>query len=196
MAKTIIAITGGIASGKSTAATALRELGADVIDADAISRQLTAKGGEALPKIRQAFGEQVFTKTGELDRKALGARVFADPSERERLNAILHPMIRLAMEKAIAANHAPVVVLDVPLLFETGMQDMAQAVWLCYCPEETQIQRVMERDGLTREQAMGRIASQWPTQRKLRLSSEAIDTSGDIPSTKRQIEALWERLSK
>lgn len=193
--KTVIGVTGGIASGKSTVAQMLRELGATVIDADDISRELTGANGRALPDIRAAFGESVFTKEGALNRRALADRVFSDAEALERLNAILHPMIRSAIRERIDASESNVTVLDAPLLFEADMRDMVDKAWLCYCPEETQIIRATQRDGITREQAIARIRSQWRTQKKLRLSDASIDTSVDTQHTRRQVEALWARLT-
>ena len=187
MRKRIIALTGGIASGKSTVADVLRGQGVPVIDADAISRALTAENGAALPELRRAFGPEVFLPDGRLNRRALGRAVFADAAARARLESVLHPMIRKEMQRRIEAEAAPLVALDVPLLYESGMQDMADAVWCCYCPRDVQLARVMERDGLTESEAENRIASQWPTERKLALAQVALRTDRPPEETRGEV---------
>lgn len=179
----VIGLTGGIASGKTTAADTLRQLGAQVIDADAISRALTAEGGAAAPAIQARFGT--------LDRKALGAVVFADDAARRDLNAIVHPLVQREMEAQMAASAAPVVVLDVPLLFEAGMEHMADEVWVVFVPKAQQIERIIARDGLSRADAIARIDSQMPTGEKLRRADVTIDTSGSFTQTRRLIEDSW-----
>lgn len=194
MVRVILGVTGGIASGKSAVCQTLTALGAEVIDADAIARELTAPRGRALPEIRRAFGDNVFLADDTLDRSALAARVFGNEEALLALNAITHPLVRNEMQRRVAASDKQVVALDVPLLFETGMEDMANIVWCCVCPVETQIARAMARDGMTRAQALKRIASQLPTQRKAELSDAVIDTSGDIETTQEQVRALYARL--
>lgn len=179
----VIGLTGGIASGKSTAAETLRTLGAQVIDADAISRRVTAPGGAATHEIMARFGT--------LDRRTLASIVFADPSARQTLNEIVHPIVQAEMEAQIAASTAPVVVLDVPLLFEAGMEWMANEVWVVHTSQEEQIQRVMSRDGLSEADVLARINSQMSTEEKLLRANASIDTSGTFAQTRMQIEALW-----
>lgn len=178
----IIGLTGGIATGKTTAANALAEMGAKVIDADAISRALSAPGGEAAEAILKAFGT--------LDRAALGRLVFADEDARHALEAILHPLVRRKMEAEIESAQSPIVVLDVPLLFEAGMEDMADEVWVTTAPRETQIARVMARDGKTRAEAEARIKSQMPASEKLRRADAVIDTSVSKQETRERLRAL------
>ena len=161
----IIALTGGIACGKSTLAEMLRDLGTPVIDADAISRGLTAPGGKALPAIREAFGSEVFQNDQTLNRAALAERVFHDPEQLQKLNAITHPLIIEQMQSEIERcrdSGAPVVVLDVPLLFETGLDRLADETVCVSAPLPVQLKRLMTRNGLTEEQAMRRIQSQKP----------------------------------
>lgn len=190
MRKRIIALTGGIASGKTTVADVLREQGVPIVDADGVSRTLTAENGAALPEIRQAFGAGVFLPDGQLNRRALGRAVFADESARARLEGILHPMIRREMQRQIDSETAPLVALDVPLLYESGMQDMADVVWCCYCPREVQLARVMARDGLTQREAESRIASQWPAERKLALAQVALSTDRPMEETRAEVLGL------
>ena len=157
---TVLGLTGGIACGKTTIAGWLGQLGATVIDADAISRALTAPGGAALPAIREAFGKAVFAPDGTLSRAALAACVFEDRAARKRLDAILHPMIEHALRQKLEACReagVKIVVLDVPLLYEAGLESLADAVVCISAAEETQISRLHARDGLTGQQALLRI---------------------------------------
>ncbi|HIQ63142.1 MAG: dephospho-CoA kinase [Christensenellales bacterium] len=181
----VIGLTGGIASGKSTAARMLSELGAAVVDADEIARALTGPGGAAADAVMKRFGT--------LDRRALAARIFADEQERRALNAMVHPLVRRAMQEAVAALDAPAAVLDVPLLFEAGMDDLCDEIWVVHVPTDVQLARVMERDGLAREAALARIRSQMPTEEKLRRADCAIDTSGPLEQTQARLRALWTR---
>ena len=180
-----IALTGGIACGKSTVSSMLAELGASIIDADQISRSLTAPNGPALPAIRKAFGDGVFHPDGTLDRAALSAVVCGDESRREQLNAITHPMVKQQMEAQLEAcrkNGTEVVVLDVPLLFEANMQDMGDLTACVTAPEEVQIARMFSRNGYTREEALSRIRSQMPVMEKASRSDVVINT--DVPLDK------------
>lgn len=178
----IIGLTGGIACGKSTIAQMLRELGASVVDADAVSAQLTAPGGRALAPIREAFGDGVFFPDGAIDRRTLGAIVFSDAEALGRLNAATHPLIREKMLEEIETCRkmgASIVVLDVPLLFEAGFDDLADVTVCASAPEAVQIKRLKERNGLSREQALARIRSQWPLSEKERRCDAVIQT--DVP---------------
>lgn len=190
----IIGLTGGIACGKSTVAAMLRKLGAPVIDADAISRSLTAPGGEALPAIRKAFGDAVFHPDGTLERKALAALVFGDPEQLERLNAITHPLIFSRMQSEIGRCReagAPLVVLDVPLLLEAGFDRLCTQT-LCVCAdEETQIARLFSRDGLTRSEALSRIRSQMPVAQKAALCDRSLCTRKPLDDLSAEVEQLY-----
>ena len=191
----LIGITGGIACGKTTLCETLRALGAPVWDADATSRQATAPGGAALPAIRAAFGEGVFTPAGELNRKALGALVFNDEKARRQLDAIVHPLVYEDMArfvKAQAKAGACAVFLDVPLLYETGYDRFCDKVWCAYVPEETQLRRLMNRDRLTRAEALARIRSQMPLSEKTRRADAVIDTSGTIAQSAQAVARLYQ----
>ncbi|NLV57872.1 MAG: dephospho-CoA kinase [Clostridiales bacterium] len=195
----IIALTGGIACGKTTVAGWLREAGAKIIDADAISRELTAPAGEALPLLRQAFGDGVFHGDGSLDRAALGKIVFGDEAKRARLNGILHPMIRTRMEEELTVcrkTGASIVVLEIPLLFEAGMETLADIVVCVSASQEVQIKRLQSRDGLSRKDALARIRSQWPLAEKERLSHEVIRTDGPMEEVYGSVMRLYQRLVK
>lgn len=188
----IIGITGGIACGKSTLSNTLRKLGAAVWDADAASRALTAPGGRALPAIRRAFGDGVFFPEGHLDRRALGAVIFEDEDARRQLNAILHPMVFEDMEAFLRAHEGEqAVFLDVPLLYETGCDRRCHEVWCAFVPHRVQLQRLMARDGLTKEEAAARIQSQMPLEEKARRADRLIDTSGSIEESAAQLIALY-----
>ena len=194
----VIAVTGGIGAGKSTVTGFYRELGVPVVDADAISRALTVPGGEALPLIREAFGGSVFRDDGTLDRAALAREVFADdPGPLARLNAILHPMIlrrmRAELEEHRRAGEQAVIV-DVPLLFEAGVDGVADAVLCVSAPEAVRIRRLKRRDGLTREQALGRIRRQNAPALTQRLSDYVLDTGMSFARTRRRALALWQRI--
>ena len=191
----VIALTGGIACGKSTVAGMLKEWGAFIVDADEISRSLTAPGGKALGGLRETFGEEIFAPDGTLDRAKLAAVVFSDERRRETLNRLLHPMIRSEMERQTALGKesgAEVVVLDVPLLFEARMQDMADTVACVSAPEWVQIARMKTRNGYTEEQALSRIRSQMPVEEKCRLSDTVIDTNKSLDELRQDVRGLYE----
>ena len=190
----VLGLTGGIGCGKSEAARYLRSLGAAHIDADAISRALTAPGGEALPAVRRAFGDAVFAPDGSLDRRALSGIVFSDADAKARLEAIIHPLVWAQTERSIAEAGAPVAVLDVPLLFESGMDALCGEVWTMAADEETQIARVRERDGLTEAQARSRIANQMPMAERNARAARVIDSARPIAETRSELALLYAQL--
>lgn len=190
----VIGLTGSIACGKSNVSATLAELGATIIDGDLLSREVTAPGGIALPAIREAFGDDVFLPDGTLNRRALGNAVFGSEEARQRLNAIIHPMvIRLTQERIEQAREAgaPLCVLDMPLLFEAGMEHLCDRIWCVWLPRELQLQRLMARDGFTREEAEARLRSQLSADEKAARAHVVIDTSGSIEYTKSMIPALY-----
>ena len=190
----VIGLTGGIASGKSTASAYLRELGAVIVDADAISRASTRRGGAAFEAVCAAFGD-ILGADGEIDRRKLGGIVFADEDARRKLNSIVHPAVmaesRAQIENARASG-VKMCILDVPLLFETGMEKLCDETWLIYVPREEQIRRMAERDGLDAAAAAARIDSQMPLEEKLKRADVAIDSSGTIEQTREKLCRLWE----
>lgn len=189
MSRYVIGLTGGIACGKTNLSNALREHGVHVIDADEISRRLTGAGGEALPAIREAFGDGVFD--GErLDRKALAREVFGDAKKRERLNSILHPLIFAQMRREMAEADGPVV-LDVPLLFETGLDAWCDEIWCAYVPQKEQIRRLRKREGITGREALARIRAQMPTREKARRAHCVIRTDGSKEQSASLVLSLW-----
>ena len=194
----VIAITGGIGSGKTTIANYYRSLGVDTIDADAISRELTAPEGEALPAIREAFGDAVFHADGTLDRGALAKAVFQGNTQNlQRLNAILHPLItdriRVRLTHLRQAGRSAVI-LDVPLLFETGMDVMADAVICVTAPLAVRIERICKRDDVTQEQALQRISNQNAAERTEMLSDYVLTTDAPLIDTQKRAYVLWQQV--
>lgn len=194
----IIGLTGGIGCGKSEAAAFLKSLGAVHVDADGISRALTAEDGEALPAIRAQFGDGVFGPDGALNRQALAGIVFRSEPHRRALEGILHPMVQsrawTEIERA-GAQGEKVVVLDVPLLFETGMDVLCDETWTVTAGEETQLARVMAR-GLTLEDAQARIASQMPAEERNARATRVINTDRSIEKTQAELAALYQQVLK
>ena len=194
----IIAITGGIASGKTTVAGWIEETGVPVVNADRISRELTAKGGEALPAIREAFGNGVFHKNGTLHRAALAKIVFSgDSAPRKKLNAILHPMVIERMRReldALESMGASVAVIEVPLLYEAGMESMADAVICVTAAEETRIRRLTERSGLTREQALARMRTQQDTDKTEAMADYVLPTDASTETNRENTLSLWRHI--
>ena len=186
-----IGLTGSIACGKSTVSTYLRELGCDIVDADALSRALTAPGGRALPAIREAFGSSVFD-SDVLDRRQLGTLVFSNAAKRDQLNALLHPLILSEIDEQMNRLDGPgrIVVGDVPLLFECGMQAWFDRIWVVSVPRRIQIERLTARDSLTPLEAERRIDAQLPLEDKIRQADAVIDNSGSVQDTRHQVDAL------
>lgn len=190
----VIGLTGGIGCGKSEAAKYLKSLGAAHVDADEISRALTAEGGEALADIRRVFGDGAFRADGSLDRAGLAKLIFANEPARKALEGILHPLVQRNMLRAMdaaAEAGAKVVILDVPLLFETGMDALCDETWTLYLDRDTQVARVVERDGVTPEAAEARIDSQLPAADRVERATHAIDTDRPIERTRAELEQLY-----
>ncbi len=187
----LVGLTGGIGSGKSAAADIFGELGATIVDTDAIAHELTAPGGAAIEPIRSAFGAEVIAPNGALDRAAMRRRVFADALAKTRLECILHPMIRDETDRSSAASRAPYVVLVVPLLVESGdYRNRVQRVAVVDCPEEIQVSRVMSRSGLTAEEARAIMAAQVERAQRLAAADDVIDNGGELAALRPQVEAL------
>jgi dephospho-CoA kinase len=190
-----VGLTGGVASGKSTVSAILRELGAVVIDADQLAREVVAPGTEGLAEIVAAFGSQVLTPDGELDRPAMGALVFADEAARRKLEAIIHPRVR---EKGAvleaAAGPDGVVVHDIPLLAETGQASTFDAVVVVDVPVETQVRRMVELRGMSREEAESRIAAQATREERLAVATHVIDNTGTLEDLRDRVTEVFEEL--
>ncbi|MGZ0067701.1 dephospho-CoA kinase [Microbacterium arborescens] len=195
----LIALTGGIASGKSTIARRLAEHGAVVVDADAIVRDVQRAGSPVLEAIRAAFGSGVITADGELDRAALASIVFTDPEARTTLNEIVHPAVRAESQRrfdeALGRERARVVVYDVPLLVEARVDDPWDAIVVAHAPAPVRRERLQRLRGMTAEEADRRIAAQVPDDQRLAIADVVIDTAGDLDQTLRQVDALWDRLT-
>ena len=188
-----IGLTGGIGSGKSTVASHLVALGAHLVDTDAIARRLTAPGGEAVPFVAQAFGAEVVTADGALDRDRMRERVFAEPSARKRLEAILHPMIGDVARQEAAQAGGRTVVFDVPLLAESRhWRDRVDRVLVVDCPESLQVQRVVQRNGWSEEAVRRVIAQQAPRAGRRAIADAVIHNDGlDLPALAAEVAALW-----
>lgn len=186
----VIALTGGIGSGKTTVSDQLAKRGAGIIDTDLLSRELTQPGSPVLAEIRDAFGPSTLHPDGSLDRAHLRQRVFQDPNARSRLEAILHPAIRSLMLERLATLQTPYAVLVIPLLFETGQQALADRVLVIDVPESTQIERVQRRSGLTEDEVRRILASQVSRQARLGGADDVIDNSGEPSALADQIEQL------
>ncbi|MBA2661489.1 MAG: dephospho-CoA kinase [Bradymonadaceae bacterium] len=195
----IVGLTGGIASGKSTVTNLLRELGVEVIDADAIAREIVMPGQPALPEIVEAFGPELIGSDGQLERSALGARIFSNATERAKLNQITHPRIAQAMmdkaREAFERGH-DWVVYDAALLVENGIHHFLDSLIVVAAERETQIARITERDGLERAQAEARIDAQMPLEAKIAAANYVIDNNHDIARLRRQVLELFESISK
>ncbi|PAE24147.1 dephospho-CoA kinase [Bacillus sp. 7894-2] len=191
-----VGLTGGIASGKSTVSSLLIEKGYTVIDADIEARLAVEKGEEAYQEIVRHFGERVLLKDGSIDRGELGSIIFHDEKERKVLNSIVHPAVRKRMtakkEQAISHNEQ-LIILDIPLLFESKLQYMCDKTLLVYADEDIQLQRLMQRNQLSEKEAMARIQSQLPLREKKELADAVIDNNGTIEETEKQ---LWSILKK
>ncbi|ACG74002.1 dephospho-CoA kinase [Anaeromyxobacter sp. K] len=177
----VIGLTGGIATGKSTFGALLRARGAPVVDADALARAAVEPGTPALPEIARTFGAEVLREDGALDRKALAARVFADPEARRRLEAITHPAVRRAMREAtdrLAAQGHPLAFYDTPLLYEVGLEALLDAVVVVWAPRDVQRERLIRRDGLDAAEVDARLAAQLPVDEKAARADFVIDNAG------------------
>jgi dephospho-CoA kinase len=193
----IIGLTGGIGTGKSTVSAMLKAKGIMVIDSDQIAREVVEPGSKALAQIVAHFGQEVLLPNGRLNRKALGARVFGNEEERKRLMEITHPAIFAETEKRISEakkNGEALIVLDSPLLIETGRYKQTDLVVLVYADEETQLQRIMSRDNLTEEEARYRINAQMPIDEKRQYADIIIDNRGTIEELEVQVAQLLNRL--
>lgn len=197
----LLALTGGIASGKSTVARRLAELGAVVVDADAVAREVVEPGTPGLARIAEVFGPAVIIADGSLDRAALGAIIFADEAARQTLNAITHPAVgersRALFASAREADPAAIVVYDVPLLVRedgTGRIDEFDGVIVVSADEETRARRLVELRGLDDAEARRRIGAQAPESARLAIADHVIDANGSLEETLAQVDALWSTL--
>jgi dephospho-CoA kinase len=194
----LVGLTGGIGSGKSTVSEMFRTLGATVIDADQVARQVVQKGEPALAEISLRFPGTVHPD-GQLDRAALAGRIFTEPAERTALNAIVHPRIQaevLRRTEALAAAGVPLVFYDAALLIENGLHHGMDALVVVWVPREVQAARLMARDSLGKDEADARIAAQAPLDDKRSAATWVVDNTGTREATRSQVEAIWKALER
>jgi dephospho-CoA kinase len=191
----LIGLTGGIATGKTTVNRMLAARGAAVIDADELAREAVRPGEPTLDRVVKHFGAGILRADGSLDRARLGAIVFADPTARRDLEAITHPRILELMQERIAAamaGDAPLVVVDIPLLFENGRETLFEGVLLVYAPPDIQVRRLHERNQLDEPAALQRLSAQLPIDEKRARATWVIDNSGSPDATQREVDAWWD----
>ncbi len=195
----LIGLTGNIACGKSAVLGMLQARSAQVIDADRIVHKLMEPGGTIYGPVVEAFGESILAEPDAdgnraIDRRALGAIVFADPEQLRRLEQISHPRVRVDMLRQIQAATAPVLVIDAIKLIENGMSAASDAVWVVTCPPEIQLERLMKRNNFSREEAQLRIQAQPPQSEKVAHATVVIDNGGSLAETAQQIQSAWEKI--
>src|SRR5713226_6756236 len=193
----LVGLTGGVGSGKSTVAEMMRDLGAEVVDADEATHAVYEPGNPGFDAVVREFGD-AYVDGGRIDRSRLGELVFRDEDARRRLNSIVHPLVRewMAQRTAEAAERgAGVVVQDVPLLFENGLERLFSSVVLVYVPEQVQIERLVSGRGLTPDRARAIIAAQMPIEEKLGRAHHVIDNSGTREDTRKQVDSVWNLLA-
>lgn len=194
----IIGLTGGIGTGKSTVSSYLAQKGCYIIDADKISREMTMKGAPALDDILEVFGKSYFDEEGNLNRKKLGDLVFREPAEKVKLEKIITQRVikqtHETIEYLAKSGFKGIVVVDAPLLFECGMEKIVDESWLVTAALEKRIERIIERDGLTKEQILARISNQMSQDMQEKLSNYIIDNSGSVDELKKEIDFHLERI--
>lgn len=189
----IIGLTGSIATGKSTVAAMLKEFGLPIVDADIVARQVVEPGSETLAKIAEAFGNDVIREDGTMDREKVGSIIFHKPERRQELNNIIHPAIRTEMLRQrdeLIANGAEHVVMDIPLLFESKLQHFVEKILVVSVKEETQLARLMERNGFSEEEAKARIATQLPVSVKAEAADAVVYNDGTLGDSKEQLTLI------
>jgi dephospho-CoA kinase len=190
----VIGVTGNIACGKTTVMNELRQLGAATIDADQVYHRLIEPGMPLRQALIDHFGPAIAGEDGRIDRRALGAIVFADPIKLAELEALTHPVIRDEIRLLIADHHSGVLAIDAVKLLEGGMREDCDSVWLVTCRPDQQVARLIARNGLSPEQAQNRIAAQPPVEPKVEIADVHIDNSGDVDSTVMQVRRAWNEL--
>lgn len=193
----ILGLTGGIACGKTTVAAMLKRKNAAVLDADKTAKEIVQKGTDAYNEIISAFGSDIVDDNGELDRRALASLVFNNMEYKKILENIIHPRVINKMEKEaweIKKNDPEkIVVLDVPLLLEAGMQDKVDQVWVVAASEETQLKRIINRRSLTRKEALERIKTQMPIEEKVKLADVVIYNEGSFEDLEKKVQYYWDK---
>ncbi|HCU7316866.1 TPA: dephospho-CoA kinase [Staphylococcus aureus] len=190
----VIGLTGGIASGKSTVSELLSVFGFKVVDADKAAREAVKKGSKGLDQVREVFGDEAIDENGEMNRRYMGDLVFNHPEKRLELNAIIHPIVRDIMEeeKQEYLKQGYNVIMDIPLLFENELENTVDEVWVVYTSESIQMDRLMQRNNLSLEDAKARVYSQISIDKKSRMADHVIDNLGDKLELKQNLERLLE----
>ncbi|HDC5749231.1 TPA: dephospho-CoA kinase [Staphylococcus aureus] len=190
----VIGLTGGIASGKSTVSELLSVFGFKVVDADKAAREAVKKGSKGLAQVREVFGDEAIDENGEMNRRYMGDLVFNHPEKRIELNAIIHPIVRDIMEeeKQEYLKQGYNVIMDIPLLFENELENTVDEVWVVYTSESIQMDRLMQRNNLSLEDAKARVYSQISIDKKSRMADHVIDNLGDKLELKQNLERLLE----
>jgi len=192
----LIGLTGNIGTGKSTVARMLAKQGAHTIDADKVAHEVMRSGTPVHRRIVEAFGPDILTPGGEIDRKRLGAQVFADAAALKELEALVHPATLQAIQRHVRATSADVVVIEAIKLFEAGLADVCDSVWVTACRSEQQVHRIMVGRGLSRAEAEQRVRAQPSQEDKIARADVVIDTSGTLSQTREQARSAWEQLIK
>ena len=190
-----IGVTGNIGTGKSTVAAMLARLGAEVIDADQVAHEVMRAGSAVHRRVVEAFGRDMLAADGELDRRRLGARVFADPQALARLEALVHPAVRREIERRVRTTSAPVVAIEAIKLIEAGLADRCDSVWVVTARPDQQRERSAARGGLSPAEIEQRMEAQPPAAAKLARADVVIDNSGPLEATWEQVQAAWRRLA-
>lgn len=190
----LIGITGNIGTGKSTVARMLVDLGAEAIDADEVAHQVMRRGTETHARVVEAFGPQILTAGGQIDREKLGSIVFADPEALAELEAIVHPATLQMIDRRIAATRADVVAIEAIKLIESGLAAQCDSVWVVTCRKDQQIARVVSQRDLSREEARRRLEAQGAQVEKVARADVVIDNSGSLSATRKQVRAAWDRV--
>lgn len=190
----VIGLTGNIACGKSTVLAMLRDLGAETIDADIVAHQVMEPGGAVYKKVVSAFGPGILDPGGRVDRRQLGELVFSQPSELERLERIVHPVVKSVVEAQLQQSGAKVTVVDAIKLLESSMGAHCDTIWVVTCRREQQLERLVRTRGMSEEEARRRIEVQGPQRQKVARADVAIDNSGTVEHTRRQVEAAWQKV--
>jgi dephospho-CoA kinase len=189
----IVGLTGGIASGKSLVGAMFVKLGASLIDTDVVAREVVALGEPGLAAVAAEFGPRVLLPSGELNRPALRSLVFADDDKRRKLESLLHPLIRTRTRAKLAGIEAPYALVAVPLLIETSFGELVNRILVVDCPESAQLERLMRRDAIPRDEALAMLRAQVDRAARLRAAHDMIDNSGTPEATRRQVETLHRR---
>ncbi len=192
-----IAVTGGAGSGKTTVVRMFKELGAQVLDADEVAREVVAVGAPAWEELRRTWGPDFFKEDGSLDRARVAQRVFSDPEARRRLNDLIHPQVARKIKERLEAlekQGAPLVVVEVPLLFEAGLQRAYERIVVVFAAPGDQVSRLEARDHRPEGEIAGILKAQWPLKEKLAQADYVVDNRGTLSDTRRQVEKIWREL--